>query len=429
MRTISQWVLWAALAAATTTSAVAQPADSPSPAEPTTPPVDEEPPPSTPEPSLLLSSLQLHGFVSQGAFYSTANDYIGKSSRGSVELFEAGLNVSTEVADRLRAGIQFFARDVGAYRDLPPRLDWAFLDYHWKSWFGLRAGVIKLPYGLYNEFADVDAARLPILMPQSLYQLRNRSALLSHTGFAIYGEKKIGSAGSLAYQALLGTLNIPDGALILNGGSVENIDTKYMTGGQLFWQPPIEGLRIGGTYLRTSIDFNLRLDSANTNALIMAGLVPPDFDGKVTISQRPSTFVVGSAEYLHEDWLFAAEYARSFKHQRSTLPMLLPTFDEDSERFYVMVNRRFSPCLQSGLYYSVFNADANDRGGHDDMKFPERWYAWQRDLAGTVRFDINEHWLWKLEGHFIDGVADLYDSTPNPKRYWGLFLLKTTVTF
>jgi hypothetical protein len=63
------------------------------------------------------------------------------------------------------------------------------------------------------------------------------------------------------------------------------------------------------------------------------------------------------------------------------------------------------------------------------MKFPERWYAWQRDLAATVRYDVNERWLWKVEGHFIDGVADLLGSTPDPKRYWGLFLLKTTVTF
>jgi hypothetical protein len=51
-------------------------------------------------------------------------------------------------------------------------------------------------------------------------------------------------------------------------------------------------------------------------------------------------------------------------------------------------------------------------------------------LAASLRFDVNDHWLWKLEGHFIDGAAEL-DSTynPNPKRYWGMFLLRTTVTF
>src|SRR5689334_20913394 len=96
-----------------------------------------------------LPPIQIHGFVAEGAFVSTDNDYIGESSRGSLELFEAGLNVSTEVADRLRAGIQFYARDVGKFTDMTPRIDWAFLDYHWKPWLGIRAGVIKMPYGLY----------------------------------------------------------------------------------------------------------------------------------------------------------------------------------------------------------------------------------------------------------------------------------------
>jgi hypothetical protein len=402
---------------------------SPAPDESAPDTVATEPDPSAPDAAARLRRLDIHGFVSEGAFISTANDYIGKSSRGSLEMFEAGINVSTEIADRLRAGIQLFGRDVGTYEDLPPRLDWAFLDYHWKSWLGLRAGVIKLPLGLYNEYADIDAARTPILLPQSVYQLRNRSALLAHTGFAVYGERELGGAGSLEYQALLGTLNVPQNALVLSGGRLDSIDTKYMTGGQVFWHPPVDGLRVGGTYLRTSIDFNVSLDSTTVGALMMAGLVPPTFDGKVTISQRPDQFLVGSAEYTHEDWLFAAEYARSFKHQRSTLKSVLPTFDEDNERFYAMVSRRFCRCAEASVYYSVFNIDANDRGGTDATKFPKHWYAFQRDLTATIRYDVNERWLWKLEGHFIDGVADLYGSTPDPKRYWGLFLVKTSVTF
>src|SRR5690606_23782908 len=111
--------------------------------------------------------VQIHGFASEGAFISTANEYIGESSRGSLELFEAGINVSSEITDKLRAGVQLYARAFGQYRDLPPRLDWAFLDYRHERWLGLRAGVIKMPFGLYNEYADIDASRLPILLPQS----------------------------------------------------------------------------------------------------------------------------------------------------------------------------------------------------------------------------------------------------------------------
>ena len=77
----------------------------------------------------------------------------------------------------------------------------------------------------------------------------------------------------------------------------------------------------------------------------------------------------------------------------------------------------------------MYNVDANDRGGHDP-KYAERFYAYQRDLAATLRFDVNDHWLWKLEGHFMDGTASLPQlANPHPERYWGLFLLRTTVTF
>ncbi len=376
------------------------------------------------------AGVEIHGFASEGGFVSTANDYIGASSRGTLELFEAGLNISTEVADRLRVGMQLYGRDVGTFRDLPPRLDWAFLDYHWQDWLGLRAGIIKMPYGLYNEYEDVDTARLSILMPQSVYPIRNRSALLAQTGFELYGTHSLGDAGGLDYQAWFGTLDIPANALIVNGATLDAIDTRYITGAQVFWRTPLEGLRVGVTVLRGSIDFHLTLPQPTVDALIMAGAVPPDFDGKVLIEQRPDWFWIGSAEYAHDDWLIAAEYSRWHKHQESSLSDLLPTFDENNERLYAMLTRRVSPLLEVGGYYSVFEADINDRFGHNTAKFAKPYFAFQRDLAATVRFDINDHWLWKLEGHFIDGAADLdLVAQPNPERYWGLFLVKTTVTF
>ncbi|HEU4614575.1 MAG TPA: hypothetical protein VFS15_20910, partial [Kofleriaceae bacterium] len=301
--------------------ASASPPDAPSPASA---PSTDAPPPvasATSEPETVSPSdreptsgfrvprIQIHGFASEGGFVSSANDYIGHSSRGSLELFEAGINVSTEVNDRLRAGIQLYGREFGFYRDLPPRLDWAFLDYRWKTWLGLRAGVIKMPYGLYNEYADIDASRTAVLLPQSVYPVRNRSALISHTGFSLYGSRPIADAGALDYQVWLGSLLIPENALTLDGATLNGVDTKYVTGAQLFWRTPVEGLRVGGTFIRNSINFDLALDPATVQALIMAGLVPADYDGKLVIAQRPNTWWIGSIEYVHGDWLFAGEYS------------------------------------------------------------------------------------------------------------------------
>ena len=328
----------------------------------------------------------------------------------------------------MRAGVQIFSRDFGTLED-PPRFDWAFLDFRWRAWLGLRAGIIKMPFGLYNESTDVDAAHLPILLPQSIYSFVNRDVLLSHRGFALYGYHRLRRGGELEYQTWAGTLSIPQNALTLDGATLDSIDTKYVTGAQLFWRPPIDGFRIGATYLRASIDFELTLSDANIAALIAAGVVPPDYKGELVVSQRPDTWVVASAEYQRGDWLFAAEYSRAFKHQQTTLPAVLPAFDEDSERFYGMATYRASPNIEVGGYYSVHHVDANDRKGRDP-KYPERFYAFQRDLAATARVDINDHWLWKLELHFMDGVADLPAATnSDPDRYWGLVLLRTTVTF
>lgn len=447
------------LACAFAASADAQPAPEPPPASttedaasgaapaPASPPA---PPPSAPPESMPVTApaepppiiaapvgampvqvrrVELHGFISQGAFVSTDNDYIGESSRGSLDLFEVGLNASTQITRDLRAGVQLFARDIGIYDEPLPRVDWAFLDYRWRRWLGVRAGIIKMPFGLYNEYADIDAARVSILMPQSIYPIRNRDALLAHRGFSVYGEYNLGAAGQIDYQGWLGTLSIPRSALTLSGATLDRVDTKYVTGGQVFWHPPIEGLRVGVSYLRTSIDFHLDLADSTVSQLIMAGIVPADYNGRLIVSQRPTSFVIGSAEYVRGPWMFAAEYHRGYKRQRTTLPTLLPTFEEDSEGFYGLATYQVAPKIQTGAYYSVNHLDADDRKGHDP-KYAKNFQAYQRDLAATVRYDVNDHWLWKLEAHFIDGAADLaVANNPMPTRYWGMVLVRTTVTF
>lgn len=378
----------------------------------------------------FLSKLRIHGFVSEGAFVSTANDYIGTSSRGSLKMLETGLNVTLEPIDRLRVGLQLVARSVGSLSEDVPRLDWAVIDYRALRWLGVRAGLIKMPLGLYNEFVDIDSARNAILLPQSLYPVRNRDALIAHMGFGIYGNLSIGAAGELDYTAWVGTLNVPRSALELSSNTrLDSVDTRYVTGARVFWLTPLEGLRVGVTYMRAVIDFYISLDAATTAAVVAEQLAPANYDGKLKISQDPTSLWIASAEYISGDWLFAAEYARWLKYQEASITALVPTIDEDAERFYGMINYRLSPHFELGTYYAVTHADVNDRAGKD-KRFKKRFYAFQRDLAATLRVDINEYWLFKLEGHFIDGAAELHMTVnPDPKRYWGLFLLRTTVTF
>jgi hypothetical protein len=245
----------------------------------------------------------------------------------------------------------------------------------------------------------------------------------------LYGSIPLSVLGALDYQVLLGKLTIPRSALELIGAELESVETKYVTGGQIFWAPPIDGLRAGVSYVRASVDFNLRLSEGTAAQIVAAGLAPEGYEGKLVVSQKPTEFWVGSVEYTRGDWLFAAEYARSLKRQVSSLPAVVPRLLEDSERFYAMTTYRFTSYLELGTYYSVIHGDVDDRRGSSEQ-FTKRILAFQRDWATTVRFDVNPYWLWKLEAHFIDGAADLSQSVnPNPTRYWGLFVLRTTVTF
>src|SRR5204862_6395360 len=81
-------------------------------AQPTT--ADDEPQ------QFAAPEVQIHGFVSEGGFVTTANEFIGHSTRGSLELFEAALDASAQLGDKLHAGIQLFAQDQGTTNDVTP---------------------------------------------------------------------------------------------------------------------------------------------------------------------------------------------------------------------------------------------------------------------------------------------------------------------
>jgi hypothetical protein len=88
---------------------------------------------------------------------------------------------------------------------------------------------------------------------------------------------------------------------------------------------------------------------------------------------------------------------------------------------------RLASWFQPGAYYSTYFPDVHDREGREHR---------QHDVAVTFRFDINEHWLVKLEGHYMEGTAGLLNplrlSTQDistAEKYWGAFFAKTTAQF
>jgi hypothetical protein len=365
--------------------------------------------------------VDVHAFVSQGFIKTTANNYLAESERGSFEFTEVGINFTKQMSDKFRLGIQFFARDIGPIGNYTPQVDWFYLDYQFWDWLGLRAGRTKLPFGLYNEVNDIDAARVPILLPQSVYPTQNRDYLLAQTGGELYGLVPLSGAGDLEYRAYGGTIYLDVG----NNPAIEKLSIPYVFGGRLMWQTPLEGLQLGGSLQKLRLDFRFRPDAATLEQLDMAGALPTDFPGFVDI-EFPILLWAGSIEYSAHDFLLAAEYGRWQGKPNSSAPTIVPETELQNERYYVMASYRVTPWFTPGVYYSTLYPNVNDRKGRD---------AYQNDVALTLRYDLNPNWLVKVEGHYMHGTAGLSSAMNDARplntlqKDWGLFMLKTTAYF
>lgn len=352
------------------------------------------------------AALQVHGFASEGALLTSDNNYLAHTERGSLEFAEAGINFTKSFDDQLSIGLQLFARDLGDTGSYAATFDWLYIDYRWRDWLGLRAGRVKLPFGLYNDTSDIDAAQPVILLPQAVYPATNRNLLLAQTGLELYGYQPIGSAGALDYHVYAGTLylSLPSA----NGIQINALDVPYLVGGRAMWETPVEGLRVGASALIGEID-------GSFTVLAMPG------SPAVSLEQRSKVWL-SSLEYVNGDLSLAAEYGRT----TTAITVGAASAHTTGEAAYGLAGYRWRPWLQTTAYYSLLHPDVRQRSGRDHHQY---------DAAGSVRFDLSSHWIVKLEAHFLQGTAALSSQLNDNKplsdlvNQWWLIAAKTTVYF
>ncbi|HEY3802362.1 MAG TPA: hypothetical protein VGL61_07130 [Kofleriaceae bacterium] len=351
------------------------------------------------------NAVQIHAFVSQGALLTTDNNYLAYTERGSLDFTEAGINFTKQLDDKLTVGTQLFAQDLGPNGSYRVNFDWLFLDYHWRDWLGLRAGRVKLPFGIYNETQDVDAAQPVVLLPQSVYPEADRQFLLAQNGLDLYGYLPIGRAGSLEYEAYFGTLYFSLPTQL--GVQFAPVDVPYIGGGRLMWETPVDGLRAGASAFHGTLDINA----------ILSGFPEP-----ITIDLTETQWLA-SVEYANEGFLLDAEYGRIRDHTTETS---LGSEHPTAEHGYALAGYRWRPWLMTTLYYSLMYPRVGDHNGVANQ---------QHDAALSFRFDITAHWIVKLEAHFMRGTAALDSSLNNNvplsdlTNQWVLFAAKTTAYF
>jgi hypothetical protein len=375
------------------------------------------------------STINIHGFISQGFLKSDHNNFYANTEDGTFQFNEFGLHFSTDLTDRFHAGIQFFARDLGDLGNNKIQVDWAYGDYRWRDWLGFRIGRVKGFSGLYSETRDVDMLRTSIFLPSSLYPEIERDTFLASQGICLYGHVALDRMGSLNYQIGYGQTDLASDSsmvkYIMNQSDTDitNLDMGLTSSIGVVWDTPLEGLRLAGSFERfdLTMDLKLRADTRWRTPDMPVGLLVPHNMNDTEISTL-------SAEFEQGNLTLMAEYMRFQSHINDNEE----TKTEDQEGYYGGAAYRFTDWFALSAYYTVYYSDVHDKEGKEAATsgFPH-YVAWQKEFVLTTRFDLSDHWTLKFEGHIVNGVALLLleDNPDGGKEHSFLFAVKTTFNF
>jgi len=367
-------------------------------------------------------NVQIGGFFSQGYLQSSGNNYPFEAKDGTTDFREMGVNVSTTLGTHLRLGGQLFAQTLGNYGEDKVRLDWAVADYNVRQEFGIRVGRVKYPKGLYGEALDLDVVRPFIFLPTSIYNPILRDFSSGFNGAMVYGSVNVGHAGSVDYKAFygkmplspnLGVADFFNTTNLYTAEGVQHISIGHVTGGQLVWATPVNGLKFALSYSVLT-----DLDSTGKFAYVPAV--------NVSLHTNRYSYTGISSEYVFGQWTFAGEYQRN----AGTFSVITPFSSSGSpghvNNWYVSVARRLSEKFEVGAYYAEQKNGTPTAGSLPSTNY-------NRDWALSIKCDLSEHVTCKLEGHSVDGRYNLFNTvkTPNPnlKDSTTFFAAKTTFSF
>jgi hypothetical protein len=283
-----------------------------------------------------------------------------------------------------------------------------------------------------------------ILLPQGIYNESFREILTSMKGISTYGEVPLKALGDISYQVLFGTINLSlEGSTTKiaeerGGMKVEKYEPGKMFCWKIIWETPLQGLRLGASQENTA----MKSFAALTRDMTVPIPFPPYTktvaeQGTTVVTDTPDFLqTVYSLEFTWRDFILSAEYGRIDQTNIIRITGLEPMeWEYKFDSFYGSASYRFSKWFQAGAYYSVFYRNRDDRDG-TKTPYKPTFSAFQKDACLTFRFDLNDHWIFKLEGHLMDGTGlCLTSDNVNENgvlqldRKWYLLAAKMTFSF
>jgi hypothetical protein len=364
-------------------------------------------------------NIQIHGFATQGFLYSTNNDVMtANSSSGSAAWTEAVINLNAQPTPKLRVGVQAHYLFLGTFSNAIT-IDWAQADYKFDDRFGVRVGKTKTPWGLFNEIVDLDPVYQWVLLPQSVYNITDRDAFLSHYGGVVYGKLNVGPRlGKIEYYGWGGeNVYTADSGLFL-AQSEAGYTLPYglqgsMYGGALHWRTPLSGLMVGASDVTTN-KLSGSLNDNNDSVLGTEALAK---------NSTPNYF----AHYEKDKVMVAYEYNRNWSNTTVQIPGEPAASQSLSGRtnpkqWYAMATYKFTPKLTAGAYFSSDIEHEAPLGPHRDSL----------DWTVSGRYDVNQFIYLKAEQHFVAGTQNYFESVLDPstlKPHTQITALKIGVSF
>jgi hypothetical protein len=338
-------------------------------------------------------TIQVHGFASQGFALSNQNNYLTMdTSNGSFRFTDGGFNMSTSLTNKLRVGAQLYDREIGQLGGGRISLDWAYADYKFNDWFGVRAGKVKTALGLYNDTQDAEFLHTWALLPQAIYPTDLRSSLIAHTGVDFYGQIGMKKAGSLSYT-VYGGRRANDRR---NGYYFNTQDTGIpittwvgtLGGVDVHWNTPVTGLMIGGSFLD---------EHDNVQGVYQA------YGAPFFLPSDPNRISDGYADYTLGKLHLNAEFRRNHTNYDFIVLGQSSYAVQSNSGFYASASYRLTKKIEVGTYNSRFYVD-----NPQDKTDPAANHIY--DQTVTVRYDVRNWWDLKVEGHFINGYGDVYSA-------------------
>lgn len=384
---------------------------------------------------------RIQGFLSQGYLKTTNNGYFGETEDGTFQFNEMGINFTTIVTDKMHLGIQFFARDFGRFDNDRISVSWAYGDYKYKHFLGLRAGLMKLSYGLYNEVRDLDFSRPNIFYPNGVYNESWREIVSAVKGIGVYGNFKLSGIGNIQYTGQAGVINIsPESAAsdgledvlqllnLTNRDEVTDVEVDHSYSCSIFIDSlfSVKGLKAGVSFL-----------DLEYSSYIKGLLFPMDYTLYIEIESS-----IFSVEYTKNNFTFSSEYkilTNDLRFSYTPKPYRSPTL-----AYYGSLSYGFTDWFEIYMCYSKYYVDKHDKKGKG-TRYESRgqdYRAWLEEIIFALRFDMNDNWILKLEAHINDGAASLLHLDQEGaellengvyripfNRKWELFAVKLSYNF